>query len=525
MTATEHQPTRSHKRAYGGWDGAACVARVRLIDRIRMEPSGNNDPRHLTEGKTTWRGGVYPKADVEGTDMFRPFFRRRRTWLVLCGIVVLIALAFGYRPEPPSDLGLEADKVGIGIAIFACIACLWLTEALPLAATALLVPLLAVTGGLMDLKAALAGFAHPLIFLFFGGFALASAMAYQGLDLWIARAVIRAGRGSFFRVSLLMFGVTAVLSMWMSNTATTAMMMPLVVGILGRAGVGKGKTAVFLLLGVAYAASVGGIGTLVGSPPNAIAAQNLGLGFADWMRFGIPAVVVLLPLMTAVLWLVCRPDAGGCVSIDGGTFVFNWHRRMTLVIFAATAGCWIFGAKLGAWLGIGNAVDTVVALAAVLALLYFRVLRWRDIDRGTDWGVLLLFGGGISLSNVLGTSGASVFLAHRFVAVVEHWPAFAVTGAVVAFVIFLTELSSNTATAALLVPIFASVAVEIDMLPAELVIPLAVAASCAFMLPVATPPNAIVFGTGLVPQRSMMRVGLVLNLTFVIALTLLAMVL
>lgn len=489
-----------------------------------MQSAGEkNDPRHLTEGKTSWHGGDYPKEDVEGTDMFRPFFRRRRTWLVLGGFALLFAVGLGYRPESPAQPGLDPAKVGIGIGIFACIAFLWLTEALPLAATALLVPLLAVLGGLMDLKQALASFADPLIFLFFGGFALASAMAYQGLDVWIARGVVRLGRGSFLRVSLLLFGATAFLSMWMSNTATTAMMMPLVLGVLGRAGMGKGRNAEFLLLGVAYAASVGGIGTLVGSPPNAIAARNLGIGFGGWMRYGVPAVLVLLPLMALVLWLVCRPDARGTVARDDDRpFAFNWHRTMALVIFGATALCWIFGAKLGAWFGIGGAVDTVVALAAVLALLYFRVLRWRDIDRGTDWGVLLLFGGGIALSNVLGTSGASVFLAHRFVSLVEHWPLFLVIGAVVAFVIFLTELSSNTATAALMVPIFASVAAELDMAPVKLVVPLAIAASCAFMLPVATPPNAIVFGTGLVPQRRMMRVGLFLNLAFIVALTLLA---
>lgn len=490
-----------------------------------MESENEKTPRHLTEGKTTWQGGLYPKEDVEGTDMFRPFLRRKRTWLVITGIVLLLLLVFGYRPETPAHLGLDPAKVGIGVGIFACIAFLWLTEALPLAATALLVPLLASMSGLMDLKTALAGFAHPLIFLFFGGFALASAMAYQGLDRWIARTVVRLGKGSFLRVSLLLFAATALLSMWMSNTATTAMMMPLVLGILGRAGAGKGRSTEFLLLGVAYAASVGGIGTLVGSPPNAIAAQKLGIGFAEWMRFGIPAVLVLLPLMALVLWTVCRPDLKRIASVDGEPFVFNWHRRMTLAIFAATALCWIFGAKLGAWLGIGDAIDTVVALFAVLALLYFRVLRWRDVDRGTDWGVLLLFGGGITLSNVLGTSGTSMFLAHRFVSLVEHWPAFLVVCAVVAFVIFLTELSSNTATAALMVPIFASVAAELDMMPAKLVIPLALAASCAFMLPVATPPNAIVFGTGMVPQRRMMRVGLVLNLSFIAVLTLLAMML
>ncbi len=489
----------------------------------------DEEPKHMLEGKSSYRGAWYPKEDVEGTDMFRPFPRRRRTWLVMAGLMGLVIAALWLRPDVPADAGLDAGQVGIGMGIFICIAFLWLTEALPLAATALLVPVLAVVTGVMDVKAALAGFAHPLIFLFLGGFALASAMAYQGLDRWIANRIVQAGKQGFMRISLLLFGVTALLSMWMSNTATTAMMMPLVLGILGQMDAGETKSSsrnsVFLLLGVAYSASVGGIGTLVGSPPNAIAAQKLGIGFGEWMRFGVPAVLVLLPLMVAVLWWVCRPEPVGRVEIRREAFVFNWHRVVTLVIFAATALCWMFGAPLGKWLGIGDAMDTLVALVAVLALLYFRVVRWRDIDRGTDWGVLLLFGGGITLSTILGKTGASLFLAMEFSSLVGTWPGILLIAGIVGFVIFLTELSSNTATAALMVPIFFAVASELGLEAGKLVIPLALAASCAFMLPVATPPNAIVFGTGKVPQREMMRVGLALNLVFVVGLTLLAMLL
>lgn len=491
-----------------------------------MDEESHEEPDHVLEGKSSYHGAWYPKEDVEGTDMFRPFFRRRRTWLVVTGLVGLVIAAIWLRPEVPADAGLDPGQVGIGMGIFICIAFLWLTEALPLAATALLVPILAVVTGVMDVKSALSGFSNPLIFLFFGGFALASAMAYQGLDRWIANRIMQVGKGNFMRISLLLFGVTALLSMWMSNTATTAMMMPLVLGILRQMGVGEsdsqGKNTVFLLLGVAYAASVGGIGTLVGSPPNAIAAQKLGIGFGEWMRFGVPAVIVLLPLMIVVLWWACRPEPVGRVEIRKEAFALNWHRVMTLMIFAATALCWMFGSVLGKWLGIGSAVDTVVALVAVLALLYFRVVRWRDIDRGTDWGVLLLFGGGITLSTVLGKTGASLFLATEFSSLVGSWPGMLLIGAVVMFVIFLTELSSNTATAALLVPIFFAVAGELGMDAESLVIPLGLAASCAFMLPVATPPNAIVFGTGKVPQRDMMRLGLRLNLVFVVALAILS---
>jgi len=493
-----------------------------------MDPSEPNPtPRHVTEGKQSWLTGNYPREDLENTDMFRPFLRRKRTWLVLVGLALLFAalhwLPLDIRKHAEADLDVRQVRLGLGI--FACIAFLWLTEAMPLAATALLVPVLASLTGVLDVRPALSNFAHPLIFLFFGGFALASAMAYQGLDRWIANRIVRVGKGSFLAVSGLLFAVTAALSMWMSNTATTAMMIPLVLGIIaqlrGTDGSAPSRNSVFLLLGVAYAASIGGIGTIVGSPPNGIAAQQLGISFQDWLKFGIPCVVVLLPLMFVLLRVTCRPRTSQAIEIAHEPFVFNWHRVVTLLIFGLTASAWVFSRQIGQWIGVGSALDTIIALTAVLALLYTRVVRWRDIDRGTDWGVLLLFGGGIALSAVLKSSGASLYLARVFTDAVGGWPMIAVIAAVVCFVIFLTELSSNTATAALLVPIFFAVAGEMSLAPGRLVIPLTVAASCAFMLPVATPPNAIVFGTGRVPQRTMMRVGLVMNLVFVVALTIL----
>ncbi len=356
---------------------------------------------------------------------------------------------------------------------------------------------------------------------------MASAMAYQGVDRWIANRVIILGKGSLLLSSALLFGATALLSMWMSNTATTAMMIPLVLGIVSQASTGtdgkaEERTAIFLLLGVAYAASVGGIGTIIGSPPNGIAADKLGITFLEWMKFGIPSVLVLLPVMYVVLLVVSRPATKNRITISKDVFVFNWHRITTLVIFAVTALCWIFSKKIGALIGVKGGMDALIALCAVIAVLYFRVVRWRDIDRGTDWGVLFLFGGGLTLSAVMKKTGASLFLARGFSDLVEGLPIIVIIAAVIAFIIFLTELSSNTATAALFVPIFIVVAEQMNIVPTQLVIPLALAASCAFMLPIATPPNAIVFGTGRIPQKTMMRIGLVLNIVFIVALTLLS---
>lgn len=472
--------------------------------------------------------GDYPREDVEETEMFQPFFKRRRTWWVLAGFVLMGMVVFGVPLDHGMLLdGLDGSKVSLGLGILVCVAFLWMTEAMPLAATAMLVPVLAVLTGVSDVKSSMSSFSDPLIYVFFGGFALASAMTYQGVDRWIAQGLVRLGGGRFITVACLLFCGTAFLSMWMSNTATAAMMIPLALGILRQMPEGESswRSRTFLLLGLAYSSSIGGLGTIIGSPPNGIAASQLGISFAEWLRFGIPAVLVLLPAMAALLWMIFRPERGQKIMVETKRFDFNWHRTMTLAIFSVTAGCWIFGGLLGPMLGVNQSFDTLVALVAFFALLYFRVVRWRDIRNGTDWGVLLLFGGGLALSAVLKDTGASLFLARVLTGMIEGWPVFGLIAGVVTFVIFLTELSSNTAVAALFVPIFVSVAAEVGVEAAQLVLPLTLAASCAFMLPVGTPPNAIVFGTGMIAQRDMMRAGLVLNLVFVVLLTALTMLL
>ncbi len=454
---------------------------------------------------------------------------RKSFGLFLVALLLLAGIGFGLKLDPQDSALKELDPVTvrIGLGIFACIGFLWLTEALPLAITALLVPVLACGFGLMNVKGSLAGFSDPLIFLFFGGFAMASALSGQGLDRWIAHRIVLAGKGDFLRVSYLLFGTTAALSMWVSNTATTAMMLPLALGILrGQPdGAATSRNSIYLLLGVAYAASVGGIGTLVGSPPNGIAAAKLGIGFMEWLKFGVPAVVLLMPLLVVILKWTCRPEQIRMPELAEADFKFNRQRVVTLGIFAMTAACWIFSEPLAKLLGVKGSFDTLVALGAVLALVASGVVRWPQIDKGTDWGVLILFGGGITLSAIIGQTGASLFMARVFSGWVGGWPVPLLIGAVIFFTIFLTELTSNTALAALMVPIFFSISGELGIVPAELILPMTIAASTGFMMPVGTPPNAIVFATGRIPQRTMLRVGLVLNLAFVAALTVLAQIL
>lgn len=449
---------------------------------------------------------------------------RRHDWSLLLVSLLLVPLAFLLPVDAVRHPDLVADEVRLGIGIFLCIGLLWMTGALPLAATALMVPVLAVVTGVMDPSKALGGFADPLIFLFFGGFALSSAMSAQGLDRWLADRIVRLADGRFLRVSYLIFTATALLSMWMSNTATTAMMVPLALGILRRidAAAASRGNAVFLLLGTAYAASIGGLGTLVGTPPNGIAAAKLGIGFVEWLRFGVPTVLLLMPVMLLVLHVTCTPTRARFPLPEASDFHWTPRRWITLGIFALTGLAWICATWLGPRLGIAGSFDTVVALLAVLALVACRAATWRQIEAGTEWGVLLLFGGGIALSSVLDRTGSSVFMAREIVGLVDGWPVVLIIAASLLFVIVLGEFSSNTATAALMVPIFFSVAVELGISPPKLVVPLALASSCGFMLPVATPPNAIVFATGRIPRRDMLRTGALLDAACLIGVTLLA---
>ncbi|WP_370992035.1 SLC13 family permease [Neisseria bacilliformis] len=406
------------------------------------------------------------------------------------------------------------SDVNKGLTILAFVAIMWFTEAVHITVTALIVPLFAILFKIpdMDTKAALAGFADPIIYVFFGGFALATALHMQKLDRKIAVWLISLSRGNTFVAVHLLFAVTAFLSMWISNTATAAMMLPLAMGLMSHLDKEKDRnTFVFVLLGIAYCASIGGLGTVVGSPPNAIAAKALGLDFAGWMKFGLPMMLALLPLMLFSLFVVLKPNLSAKVQVEHEDIPWTLHRVIAMLIFLAAAVAWIFGDTLKKELGISSP-DSFVALTAAVAVVIFGVVRWREVARNTDWGVLLLFGGGITLSTLLQKSGASAALGQEMASTFVLAHPFIVILAVSAFIIFLTEFTSNTASAALLVPVFASVAEQMGMPKEVMVLIIGIGASCAFMLPVATPPNAIVFGTGIVTQRDMLKVGMVLNI-------------
>lgn len=409
-----------------------------------------------------------------------------------------------------------------GIALLLFIAILWFTEAVHITVTALMIPVLGVVIGIPELstKKALSTFADPIIFLFFGGFALATALHVQQLDKKIAFWLISLSGSHLGVATMSIFGVTAFLSMWISNTATAAMMLPLALGMMQHLDKTKDRnTFVFILLGIAYSASIGGLGTMVGSPPNAIASAALDLDFTGWMEYGLPMMLVLLPVMLLSMFIVLRPRLNQKVVVTTEVIPWTLSRVITLIIFLATAIAWISGSYIGKTFGISSP-DTWVAVLAAVAVILFGAATWKQVSDGTDWGVLLLFGGGLTLSALLKDSGASLVLGQQVANTFGTSHPFVIIVIVTIFIIALTEFTSNTASAALLVPVFASIAAQMGMPKEVLVLVIGIGASCAFMLPVATPPNAIVFGSGLIKQREMINVGLVLNVFCVVVISL-----
>ncbi|MEC4112728.1 SLC13 family permease [Myroides pelagicus] len=436
-----------------------------------------------------------------------------RNYAIIALNIIFLFVFINYLPFEP--------KVNKGLALLIFVAVLWLTEAIHVTTTAIFVPVLAIALGLSDTKPALASFADPTIFLFLGGFVLAGALHVQKLDMIIANKIMYLAKGKLSLAAFYLFLTTAIMSMWISNTATVAMMLPLVIGVLGQLDKEKFRsTYVFVLLGIAYSASIGGMGTVVGSPPNAIVASQLNISFADWMKMGMPMVVILLPLMIGVIYLIFKPQLNFKFETVNKDIPMTTDRWITLIIFLATALSWIFSKQINPIFAelVGyeakefKSFDTFISLGAFIIICLSQVSKWKELQHNVDWGVLLLFGGGLTLSTVLKNSGASEVLANLLVSMISEHSFFTIALVVAFFIIFLTEFTSNTASAALLVPLFISISEELGMPPLALSMIIGLGASCAFMLPVATPPNAIVFGTGDIKQTEMMKAGFFLNI-------------
>jgi sodium-dependent dicarboxylate transporter 2/3/5 len=396
-----------------------------------------------------------------------------------------------------------------------------MTEAIPLALTGIMIPVLAVLLKLGHPKEAFSQFGHPVIFLFLGGFVLAGALTTHAVDKLLAGKLIKLAKGNFYRSSILMMLSTSLLAFWISNTSSTVMMLPLALGML--ALVKKDAVtpeAKFLMLGIAYSANIGGIATMVSSPPNAIGAALLGITFFKWLKYGLPMFLFTFPLMVGLLTLYFKPDRKLTVEQVATTHPVGAPNKTIGAIFLFTISLWLTEGVLGPLLGITEGFSSLVAVIAIFLIVITKVLHWDEVIKCVQWNVLLLFGGGLTLAMLLETSGLGALLAGQISLFATAMPLIAFIWIIVLTSILFTEFMSNTASAALFLPIVYTLAVQLKINPALLVLPATIAASYGFMLPVGTPPNALVFSTGFIPQKDMLRVGAILNVLFSIILTL-----
>jgi sodium-dependent dicarboxylate transporter 2/3/5 len=430
---------------------------------------------------------------------------------VLAALGCLLLLQAGFSRE-------------VGVTALVAIWCViwWIFEPVPIPITSFLpLAILPMLGVLTPAEVG-AAYGSPLILLLLGGFILSRAMEHSGAHRRIALNMMRLfGADSDRRLVFGFMAAAAVLSMWISNTATTLMLLPVAIAILEKA---RGDAlAVPLLLGMAYAASVGGIATPIGTPPNLIFMQIYeettggSVSFSQWMTWGLPVVVIMVPLMG--LWLT-RNLRGSSDIVLPHPGEWRPEEKRVLTVFALTALAWItrtepFGGWR-AWLDLPAANDASVAMLAVVVMFLVpngrgeRLLTWERAVT-IPWGVLILFSGGICLAKGFVSSGLSQVLGD-WLASLSYLPLWALMGMICLVVTFMTETTSNTASTTLLMPILAAAGISAGIAPEVLMVPAAMTASCAFMLPVATAPNTVVYGSGRVPVERMVREGFALNL-------------
>ncbi len=419
-----------------------------------------------------------------------------------------------------SDSGSIAASITLGITAWTVV--WWIFEPIPIPATSLMPLALLPLFGVLGPREVGAAYGHPLVLLLLGGFLLATALERSGAHRRIALAMVRAFGGHSSR--RLVFGfmaASAVLSMWISNTATVLMLLPVAIAVLDSSKDENLSTP--LLLGIAYGASIGGMGTPIGTPPNVVFMgvyqETVGeaISFPQWMAWALPVVVVLLPL--AGLWVTRRLSYQGNVELPE---VGHWRtsERRVFIVFALTALAWITrSAPFGgwtSWLGLPYSNDAIVAFLGVIALFLVpngeggKLLDWDTANR-IPWGMLILFGAGIAIATAFMSSGLSETIG-AYLQELSTLPLLLMIAIICLSVTFLTEVTSNTATTTLLMPILAAAAIGAGTDPKLFMIPAALSASCAFMLPVATPPNVITFSTGRFSVQTMARNGFAVNL-------------
>ena len=466
-------------------------------------------------------------------------FNKKYIGLVLGPLVFILLIIYA------DPIGLSKEGKAI-LASTIWIAIWWITEAAPISVTALLpIILFPLTDGL-DLKTTTAAFGHKFIFLFIGGFVLAIAIEKWNLHKRIALNIIRLVGTNKSNIILGFMIATAFLSMWISNTATSVMMLPVALAIIAQLkdnpktleneNITFGKA---LMLAIAYSASIGGMATLIGTPPNLVFAgviktnYNIEITFLEWVSFGLPVSIILLTICWAYLTKYAfkfksKEFSSGKDEINKqikSLGKISYEEKTVLIVFIITALLWIIQSFVLKKF-IPNIDDTIIAIISAVTLFILptkniksTILKWEDTAK-LPWGILLLFGGGMALAKGFDSSGLAVWIGNQLTSL-EAFPFILLLLILIASVNFLTEITSNLATTAMILPVLVSLSSVINIHPYFLLIGATVAASCAFMLPVATPPNAVVFGSKLLTINDMIKKGFWMNLISIFVLTIL----
>ena len=461
--------------------------------------------------------------------------RKANTFALILGPLVFILLEIIGKPATMSIEAFHVLAATIWIAIW------WVSEAVPIAVTALLPIVLFPLTGAMDLSTTTASFGHRYIFLYIGGFIIAIAIERWGLHRRIALSIINLVGSRVPRIILGFMLATAFLSMWISNTATTVMMLPIGMAIVTQfqknTEMGGNTFGKALMLAIAYSASLGGLATLIGTPPNLVLAgileelYEVQISFFKWTLIGLPVSIILL----SICWVYITRYAfklknaefpGGHSEIKKmyrSLGKISYEEKAVLAVFALTGACWMFRSLLEKIIPAID--DTIIAMAAGVTLFVIpskkenrKIINWEEAKQ-LPWGIIILFGGGMALAKGFTTTGLADWIAEQMTQL-DGLSMLVLILVLVAMVNFLTEVTSNLATTAMLLPVLAPMALSFNLHPYMILVPVTIAASCAFMLPVATPPNAVVFGSGHLRIPDMIRTGIFMNLISIILIAL-----
>ncbi len=461
--------------------------------------------------------GTFELFGAEIVELAPSFFKTFARLPKLAQRSIKISLPFAFLVLlTVAPLGLE-QQVQFALAIFVCISMLWTFGALPLPVTALLVPVLLTFYGIFPTAEALMPFADPVVYLLMGGLILAEAFRKHGVDRRLAYAIVSRFGGEVNKILLSFMLVSAVLSMWISNTATVALLIPVVLGIASRSEHEKGRLSVLFMIGIGIGSAIGGMATVTGSAPNAVAsallARETTWSFVDWMKIGLPTSLVLLVMAWALLQKVF-PIRTRTLEIapirkelaDMGAMSLG--EKKTIGIFLPTVALWVAGADIGALFGVPPSFmsATIVALGAAVLLFATRTLEWQDA-RTISWDIFLVIGAGLALGEGLQESGAAQWMADQITSATGDFHILVIMLIVGAVSVVLSNFMSNTATAAILAPVLIGMSGSLGVDPKFLVLTCALAVSLSFATPIGTPPFTLIFSTGLVSRRDIAVAG------------------